>query len=89
MPKKAVLTTIYPDRGRPVSRRDPDECCVVVHAEQEKGTLRVRLRVGKNGAISLTVGEGTFGSDRCVYRGRVLTDREYGIDGIGAILGGR
>lgn len=87
MPRKqAIRATIYPDKGRPVSRQDADEALCIVTAEQEKGTLVVKLRVNKHGAITLAVCEYSRGLEERVYSARIVTDREDGIRGIGSIL---
>jgi hypothetical protein len=73
--KKFIDTTIYPEHGQAVSRKDYDENQVVTIANQEHGDLVVRLRVNKNGAISLRVSEGQSGQEYTLWYGQVLTER--------------
>jgi hypothetical protein len=75
--KRRVTTSIYPEKARPVSRRDESESVVVVYAEREYGgPFVVRLRVNTNGAISLDVEESGAVHERRVYERKGVPQRE-------------
>ena len=77
MGKNAVTTTIYPEAWRnkkAVSRQDATENQVSTIVRRDDGTSYiVRLRVSKNGAVSLVLEDPNVGrgADVTLYRGNV------------------
>lgn len=76
MSKKPIETVIYPQAAQPISRVDAEENQVVTLVRTPRGIVTIRLRVNKNGAVSLTSeAADAQGKEINLYRGSFDTGR--------------